>query len=405
MVRHLARTARPPPRPRAVADVGRRRSMRGRLQRSDGARRRRPYRCRGCRPRSLLRPAGWRWRGRCRCRPRSAGRGGLKVPSSTMLRGQPLQCGGRAPRWAGHGTFPRMTAGSIGLTPTRSTAGGCVVRSRARGRRTGRRRFSARYCRSPLPRSAARAADFPRRCDARTRYRPARRGLRADRLGCLAVQRLDVVAQEPDRQAVVSSCGTTGSPPPRTSATKSGHAGGSWKLKPTEVRPNRACAARQSGSIAASSAAKARQASGCRISPPWFPPAASSPGCPPARRVLGEVLQDDRTVGPLQQAQCVPQDAQLEAGSSGSPTGRPSGAAVHRARGGRVLSACARTAASATVAKPLSSSMWASAHTARVQRGQTGLSRTESIRSCRSCPAICSTASAIAAGSVDPITV
>ena len=92
------------------------------------------------------------------------------------------------------------------------------------------------------------------------------------------------------------------------------------------------------------------------------------------------------------------------AGSSGSPTGRPGGAAVHNARGGRVFSACARTEASATVEKPHASRLWASARTARVQSGQTGLSRTESIRSCRSCPSICSTDCSISAGSVDPIT-
>ena len=123
-------------------------------------------------------------------------------------------------------------------------------------------------------------------------------------------------------------------------------------------------------------------------------------------RVFGEVLQDHRPVGPFEQPSAAITTRRWNASSSGSPNRRGRAVPMSTApRGGRVFSICARTEPSATLANPRSSSIWASAHTARVQRGQTGLSRTASIRSCRNCPAIWSAASVMPAGSVEPITV
>ena len=47
--------------------------------------------------------------------------------------------------------------------------------------------------------------------------------------------------------AGVSSSGTAGNSPARNRAANSGQAAGAWKLNPTVVRPNRACAVRHSG--------------------------------------------------------------------------------------------------------------------------------------------------------------
>ena len=205
------------------------------------------------------------------------------------------------------------------------------------------------------------------------------------------------------------SCPTTlGSSPARNRAANAGHAGGDWKLKPTVVRPKRACACRHRGMINASSAANdAAQASGVAGIAVSL---GSAGGCQPgvSCRPGGSSAKSSRITGPSvcsSSRNAASTMRRWNALSSGSPTGRPSCADVHRPRGGRVFSICARTEPNATVAIPRSSSMWASAHTARVQRGQTGLSRTASIRSCRNCPAIWSAASVMPAGSVEPITV
>jgi len=72
----------------------------------------------------------------------------------------------------------------------------------------------------------------------------------------------------------------------------------------------------------------------------------------------------------------------------GSPKGRPSWNGVHSPRGGRVRSICGRTKPIATVGVPRVSSMCASALTARVQTGQTGVNSTASTRSCCNWPLI-----------------
>ena len=64
--------------------------------------------------------------------------------------------------------------------------------------------------------------------------------------------------------------------------------------------------------------------------------------------------------------------------SFGSPSGRPSWNGTMRARGGRVASTCWRTSAMTVEAIPADSTWWASALTARVQIGQTGVNSTAS---------------------------
>ena len=92
------------------------------------------------------------------------------------------------------------------------------------------------------------------------------------------------------------------------------------------------------------------------------------------------------------------------AGSSGSPSGRPSGKGTQSPRGGFVFSMCGRTRPMTTVAMPWDSIMWASAHTARVQKGQTGHKRTASMVSCLRRPTTAWTVPPIVDGSVEPIT-
>ena len=207
--------------------------------------------------------------------------------------------------------------------------------------------------------------------------------------------------------AVVPSSGVTGRPPPRTSAASPAHASGGRKLSPIDVRPNRACAACHNGIRAVRSASNAAcHSAGVANTAAFVIAGATQSGL--SRRLGGSSGKSSRITGPSARSSSA--SAALitrvwNAGSSVSPTGRPSTPAFHSARGGRVFRAWVRDPASTTVEKPRSSSLCPSALTARVQRGQTGVSRTESIRSCVSCPAICATASSIAAGSVEPMTV
>ena len=341
------------------------------------------------------------WRAVCGRTARTVRRAGRRCLPDPY-RGRIVACGTSTARAAGI-----MRRASTGVTERSDAVDATATRELAQ--RTVRLRSSV-HCSHCLARHhAMRSAAGQQRSAARTKLSTWRLDGAAPSAWAASPYSAFTSSHRNRSASAGVSCPTTlGSSPARNRAANAGHAGGDWKLNPTVVRPKRACACRHRGMINASSAANdAAQASGVAgIAVTLGSAGACQPGvsCRPG----GSSAKSSRITGPSVRSSSRNAASTMRrwnALSSGSPTGRPSCADVHRPRGGRVFSICARTEPSATLAIPRSSSMWASAHTARVQRGQTGLSRTASIRSCRNCPAIWSAASVMPAGSVEPITV
>jgi hypothetical protein len=156
-----------------------------------------------------------------------------------------------------------------------------------------------RCSRSPSPWRAGLSVTDRQRSVAKTTCRSDARTVPSPRLGLLP-RREALISSDSIRRASagVSSSGTVGNSPARKRAANSGQAAGAWKLNPTVVRPNRACAVRHSGinadNSAPNAAAHASGVSGGSLGPTSagarHPGVSSQPG--------GSSLKSSRITGP-----------------------------------------------------------------------------------------------------------